>query len=209
MSSRVSNCIVKAPRAVTPIAFKFFPNGSDTGSLTVDDYGSGRVTSVARTSNAGEYLVTMADPYYAAGPINASLSMGTLPTTVALETPTTAAVTNEGNGSDLTFLVRVRGTTFAVSGVAALTDSSAGTPGATIAALPNPTDTPSTADELRDDLVAVHWPILRNWAASFATNVNALAALATYGTLAGYDVPASATNYIKVQMWVFDGSVPA
>lgn len=48
----------------------------------------------------------------------------------------------------------------------ALTDSSAGTAGGTLAALPNPTDTPATADALRDDLVTNVWPVLRNWIAS-------------------------------------------
>ncbi len=53
-----------------------------------------------------------------------------------------------------------------------LTDSSAGTPNTTIQALPDPTDTPATADALRDDLVAVHWPIFRNNFADLALAVN-------------------------------------
>jgi hypothetical protein len=55
---------------------------------------------------------------------------------------------------------------------AALTDSSAGTANDTIQALPDPTDTPATADALRDDLVAVHWPAIRNNFADLATKIN-------------------------------------
>lgn len=43
-----------------------------------------------------------------------------------------------------------------------LTDSSAGTANTTIEAMPNPTDAPATADILRDDLVAVLLPTIRN-----------------------------------------------
>lgn len=49
-----------------------------------------------------------------------------------------------------------------------MVDSTAGTADGTLEALPNPTDAPATADALRDDLVAVHWPILRNWGADVA-----------------------------------------
>jgi len=56
--------------------------------------------------------------------------------------------------------------------ITALTDNTAGTADNTLAALPNPTDTPATADALRDDLVAVHWPVLRNNFADLAAKVN-------------------------------------
>ena len=58
----------------------------------------------------------------------------------------------------------------------ALTDNSAGTANTTIQALPDPTDTPATADALRDDLVAVHWPALRNNFADLAASDNAIIA---------------------------------
>ena len=58
--------------------------------------------------------------------------------------------------------------------VAALVDNSAGTANDTIEAIPNPTDTPATADALRDDLVAVHWPALRNNFADLAAKINAI-----------------------------------
>lgn len=56
--------------------------------------------------------------------------------------------------------------------IAALTDNSAGTANNTIQALPDPTDTPADADALRDDLVAVHWPVLRNNFADLAAKIN-------------------------------------
>ena len=58
--------------------------------------------------------------------------------------------------------------------VAALVDNTAGTANDTIEAIPNPTDTPATADALRDDLVAVHWPALRNNFADLAAKINAI-----------------------------------
>lgn len=56
--------------------------------------------------------------------------------------------------------------------VAALTDNSAGTANNTIQAMPDPTDTPATADALRDDLVAVLLPALRNNVADLAAKIN-------------------------------------
>lgn len=56
--------------------------------------------------------------------------------------------------------------------VAALVDNTAGTANGTLAAIPDPTDAPATADALRDDLVAVHWPVLRNNFADLAAKVN-------------------------------------
>lgn len=57
-----------------------------------------------------------------------------------------------------------------------LTDSSAGTAALTIAAMADPTDGPGSADILRDDLVAVHWPIIRNNFATLNAQVNLLRA---------------------------------
>lgn len=59
--------------------------------------------------------------------------------------------------------------------VAALVDNTAGAAAdGTLEAIPNPTDTPATADALRDDLVAVHWPALRNNFADLAAKINAI-----------------------------------
>lgn len=57
--------------------------------------------------------------------------------------------------------------------VASLTDSSSGTPGDTIAALPTLTDSPASQDALRDDLNTNVWPVLKNWIASVTAKVNA------------------------------------
>ena len=93
----------------------------------------------------------------------------------------TAASTSIKMIVNATTRIEVNGTGmgfFAVTPVAqpadivAFTDNTAGTPGNTLAALPNPADTPATADALRDDLVTNCWPVLRNWAASFATKHN-------------------------------------
>ena len=53
-----------------------------------------------------------------------------------------------------------------------LTDSSGGTAGETLAALPTLTDSPATADELRDDLNTNAWPVLKNWIASVNEKLN-------------------------------------
>jgi len=50
----------------------------------------------------------------------------------------------------------------------------AGTANTTLEALPNPTDTPASADALRDDIVANLLPPLRNNFADLATQVNAI-----------------------------------
>lgn len=56
----------------------------------------------------------------------------------------------------------------------ALTDNTAGTANDTLQALPDPADTPATADALRDDLVANLIPALRNNYADLAAKCNAL-----------------------------------
>lgn len=55
-----------------------------------------------------------------------------------------------------------------------LTDSTAGTPGATLVAMPDPADAPGTPDALRDDLVANTLPPIRNNFASLAAKINAI-----------------------------------
>ena len=57
-----------------------------------------------------------------------------------------------------------------------LTDNTAGTANTTLQALPDPADTPATADALRDDLVANLIPALRNDLADLAASNNALIA---------------------------------
>jgi hypothetical protein len=62
--------------------------------------------------------------------------------------------------------------THAARTTAALTDSSGGTAGTTIAALPTLGDAPATADLLRDDLNTNVWPVLKNWIASVVDQIN-------------------------------------
>lgn len=64
----------------------------------------------------------------------------------------------------------------ALAAITALTDDSAGTANNTIAAMPNPTDTPASADALRDDIVANLLPAIRNNFADVAAKVNEILA---------------------------------
>ncbi len=92
------------------------------------------------------------------------------------------------------------------TGLVALTDNSAGTANDTIQALPDPTDTPATADALRDDLVAVLIPAIRNNFADVAAKINAILA-ANAGTAAEtnlriFSSAASTTNVGTVEFAV-------
>jgi hypothetical protein len=69
--------------------------------------------------------------------------------------------------------------------ISALTDNSAGSADNTIAAMPNPTDTPASADALRDDIVANLLPPIRNNFADVASQINDIrTVLRTYGLMA-------------------------
>lgn len=61
--------------------------------------------------------------------------------------------------------------------IAPIIDNTTGTADGTLGALPDPNDSPSTADDLREDLVATLLPALRNNFADLAAKVNALAAM--------------------------------
>ena len=66
-----------------------------------------------------------------------------------------------------------------------LTDNTAGTPGATLVAIPDPADAPGTADILRDDLVANTLPPIRDDIASLNQQMDTvLAALRALGAIA-------------------------
>lgn len=68
--------------------------------------------------------------------------------------------------------------------IASLTDSTGGTADNTVAAIPDPADTPLSADALRDDLVANTLPAIRNALADLAAKVNAeLTALRNAGVI--------------------------
>jgi hypothetical protein len=60
--------------------------------------------------------------------------------------------------------------------IADLTDSTGGVANDTIAAIPDPANTPADADTLRDDLVANALPAIRNAVADLAAKVNAILA---------------------------------
>lgn len=60
-----------------------------------------------------------------------------------------------------------------------LTDDTDGTASSVLTAIPDPANTPASADALRDDLVANTLPTLRNAIASLAAKVNAILAAAT------------------------------
>lgn len=57
-----------------------------------------------------------------------------------------------------------------------LTDSTAGVASLTLPVLPDPTDTPASADALRDDLVASVLPVLRDYIASLNAEIDKLKA---------------------------------
>lgn len=84
------------------------------------------------------------------------------------------SITGTLTDSEGTLTSTTRPTLATMLGINALTDSSVGTAGDTIAALPTLTDTPATADALRDDLNTNVWPVLRNWIASATAKVNAV-----------------------------------
>lgn len=69
--------------------------------------------------------------------------------------------------------------------IAALTDNTSGTVSSTLAALPDPANTPADADALRDDIVANLLPPLRNAVASLSAKQNlVLATLRTNNLVA-------------------------
>lgn len=68
--------------------------------------------------------------------------------------------------------------------VGALTDNTGGTADTTLQAIPSPTDTPASADALRDDLVANALPAVRNNFADVAAQINAIRdVLRAYGLM--------------------------
>jgi len=65
----------------------------------------------------------------------------------------------------------------ASANIVALTDNTTGAAGDTLAAIPNPTDSPATADALRDDLNTNVLPVIRDHIASLGAKVNAILAV--------------------------------
>lgn len=68
--------------------------------------------------------------------------------------------------------------------VTELTDNTGGTTDSTLQAIPDPTDSPASADALRDDIVANVLPAIRNNLADLAAKLNAIrAALVALGPI--------------------------
>jgi hypothetical protein len=76
------------------------------------------------------------------------------------------------SGSAYTQTYATADRTVAARGTTALTDNTTGSATTTLAALPDPADTPASADALRDDLVANLIPVLRNALATLAAQIN-------------------------------------
>lgn len=198
------------------IFLRFWPNGTSQTTLTrVDDAAdataggfmdAGGVASVQRTATAGKFTVTLEKGYTR---LYGVFHMGQLGTPADLHIQL-GTVTNEGSpASAMSFPVSIFAGTNAAAATTALTDSTAGTAGSTLVALTDPTDAPGSADILREDLVAVHWPILRNWAASLAAKFNALRAELILGTGGvATDVSASVNNSIMLMIVVGKSKVP-
>lgn len=135
-------------------------NDSRVNYITADVVRTGRNTTGNRPSasvvGAGAmwYDTTLTRPIWSDG-TNWKQAVG----------PASGAYTQTFSTADKTHAART---------AAALTDSTGGTPGTTIAAIANPADTPADADALRDDLVANALPAIRNAIASLADQINKL-----------------------------------
>lgn len=66
--------------------------------------------------------------------------------------------------------------------VSTLTDDTAGTPSSTLAVIPDPANSPATADALRDDLVLNALPAIRDALASLSAAVNGILSSASTST---------------------------
>lgn len=84
------------------------------------------------------------------------------------------AITVIGGELRVTGSITASGTQAAA--IASLTDSTTGTANDTLQALTDLTDTPATADALRDDIVTNLLPVLRNNYADLGAKVNAILA---------------------------------
>lgn len=81
---------------------RFFPNGTSTAALTVKT--DGGVVSVIRTSNAGEFTITLADAYYDLNAYKLSLQHPTAANLMAQ----LGAVSNLGTATPTTIIVRTQ-----------------------------------------------------------------------------------------------------
>lgn len=91
---------VRAPE-IRPklVSGRFYPNGTSQAALTFVGKG---IASVNRTTNAGEFLVTLLDPYAQLTSFTADIQH---PTAADLE-PQFGAFSNVGTSDPVTFIVR-------------------------------------------------------------------------------------------------------
>jgi hypothetical protein len=173
-------------------------SGSYTGITAVGTLGSTAIAGAGAGSNAltlayagvngWKTLCGGTQIWYAADGVaeDARLSHTVGSTTLTLTGSLTVSATLRFNGtlfgaygvspvarpSAITQTFATADKTHAARTAAALTDSVAGTVGTTLAAIPNPADTPADADALRDDLVANVLPKIRDAISSLADQVN-------------------------------------
>jgi hypothetical protein len=88
------------------LQFRFFPQGTSTTAFTVANGNlvtDGGVASVQRTSNAGEFTVTLDDSYLKVLAIKAQVQH----TTAVDLVPQLGNISNLGSASPVTFIVRL------------------------------------------------------------------------------------------------------
>ncbi len=153
----------------TDLPLGFLTDDVDLGEIQgIRLFAAGKAEGVAGVNNVamGERLYTAANGKLTNVPVDGCFLVG-----IALQ-----ASTADGDVIDvLPFAVPlpIQDLSATVIG-AALTDSSAGTANTTVQALADPTDSPATADALRDDLVANLLPALRNNFADLTARCNEL-----------------------------------
>lgn len=88
------------------LQFRFYPQGTSTTAFTVANGNlvtDGGVASVQRTSNAGEFTVTLDDPYLKVLAIKAQIQH----TTAVDLVPQIGNISNAGTSSAITFIIRL------------------------------------------------------------------------------------------------------
>lgn len=141
--------------------------GTGSGGLKIADFPEGLVLvlgAVADLSFTTSSVATDAAWVASLGTVTAAAD-GTLTGTEADVIPSTAAAIASSAGE-------FNGVSTAAQTI--LTDNSAGTANTTVQAMADPTDTPATADALRDDIVANLLPAIRNNVADLALAINNL-----------------------------------
>lgn len=166
--------------AAVAIALTDATTAGNQGSLKFYDFPAGQIEILGATcdlttlAGAGG-IVDGAALVGSLGTAAAGVDNATLTTTEANIIPSITGTLTAGAGTLKGKSMPTLGT---LGSITALTDSTAGVAGNTLAALPALTDSPASQDALRDDLDTNVWPVLKAWAASLAAKVNAILALA-------------------------------